>query len=85
MQCETCQQKAIDETKKPFGDYFLCSCYGKRKLTGFGPELHHWADKMCEYCADEKKCCRTCGVLIEDDSLSSSSRSSSPTIQTTED
>lgn len=61
-QCNICEKKEIDESCKPFGDYFLCGCYGKRKTLGFGPELEHWNDLICELCSKEQKLCRTCGL-----------------------
>ena len=60
-QCEKCVRTTPDESKKPFGDYFLCECYGTRRLAGFGPELEHWADALCSYCSKEQQRCRTCG------------------------
>ena len=69
QQCRPCAFQPIDEFLKPFGDYFLCSCYGKRELIGFGPELEHWNDKYCTYCAEEKNCCRTCGETIPEESI----------------
>lgn len=39
----------IDESKKPFCDYFLCNraaCIGVLQICGFGPELEHWADYL---------------------------------------
>ena len=43
--------------EETFGNYFLCGnsdCYGVEKMVGFGPELEHWNDLMCEYCAERK-------------------------------
>ncbi len=69
MQCIRCGNIKLDVIRstnpKPFGDYFVCPiCYGKRKLTGFGPELEHWSDTMCRYCAKEQVKCRTCGIIL---------------------
>lgn len=64
QQCPSCTHNPPNESLKPFADYFLCSCYAKRELNGFGPELEHWNDKYCFDCAAEKNCCRTCGELI---------------------
>ena len=74
-QCNKCANEKI-RGKKPFGDYFLCprdenDCYGIKHMVGFGPELEHWADTMCKYCAEELHCCRTCGRAIKTDIYSS--------------
>lgn len=69
QQCPNCSNKYIDESLKPFGDYFICLCSGTRNLSGFGPELEHWRDEMCLKCAKEKNCCRTCGDILPQENI----------------
>ena len=65
-QCKECclQEEYMKRWKKPFGDYFVCSCYGTRNM-GYRirrlTELENWFDVMCSDCSKEKQCCRTCG------------------------
>lgn len=61
IKCKKCSVIVVDKSQKPFGDYFLCHCYGiKRNFS----ELDHWNDKICLECAIETKCCQTCGKKL---------------------
>lgn len=73
QQCLSCHNgdRKIDESE--IGGLF-CGCgkdpYGHLKgfrtvnLAYFGPDLTDRHDKMCEWCAKEKNCCRSCGATF---------------------
>jgi hypothetical protein len=63
-QCAKCENRVVDEQKKPFGDYFFCRCSAHRTVPQEfieDTELRHWDDRMCVDCAKETDRCRTCG------------------------